>query len=64
MHQEIEFFHHKLNPLLDIRWETPIAHIIQRMPTATLYSDSLLTGMGGYSLTFKYWWHIPVPDEV
>ena len=34
------------------------------MPTATSYGDSLLTGMGSYSLTFKYWWHIPVPEEV
>ena len=34
------------------------------MPTATSYGDSSLTGMGGYSLSFQYWWHIPVPEEV
>ena len=64
MRQEIEFFRDKLHPFSDIRWETPIAHIVQRMPTATSFGDSSLAGMGGYSLTFKYWWHIPVPEEV
>ena len=55
MCQEIEFFCDKLNPLSDIRWETPIAHIIQLMSTATSYGNSSLTGMGGYSLSmFKY----------
>ena len=64
MRQEIEFFRDKLNPLSDIRWETPIAHIVKRMPTAISYGDSSLTGMGGYSLSLQYWWHIPVPGSV
>ena len=34
------------------------------MPTAIAHGDSSLKGMGGYSLEFKFWWHIPVPEEV
>ena len=35
-----------------------------QLQTATSFGDSSLTGMGGYSLTLKYGWHIPVPEEV
>ncbi len=35
MCQKINFFSKKLQPLSGITWETPIAHIIPRMPTAT-----------------------------
>ena len=62
--QEIEFFCDKLHPLSDFWWEAPIAHIIQQMPTTPSYGNSSLTGMGGYSLTLKYWWHMSVPEEV
>jgi hypothetical protein len=64
MRLEIEFLRDKLLPNSDIQWETPIAHIIRRMPSATVYGDSSLTGMGGYSLDLKFWWHLPVPEEV
>jgi hypothetical protein len=43
MHQEIEFFHEKLLPELNIMWETPIAHIIPRMPTFTSFGDGSYT---------------------
>ena len=39
MHQEIDFFHEKLLPKSNIKWETPIAHIIPPMPM--LYSPPL-----------------------
>jgi hypothetical protein len=42
MHQEIDFFHKKLQPLSDISWEMPIAHIRPRMHTATAFGDSCL----------------------
>jgi hypothetical protein len=64
MQMEIEFFCDKLHPNSNIRWETPIAHIIPRMPSAISFGDSLLTGMGGYSLSLKFWWHLPIPEEV
>ncbi len=64
MHQEIDFFHKKLQPLSDITWETPIAHIIPRMPTATAFADSCLEGAGGYWISLGYWWHLPFLKEV
>ena len=63
-HQEIEFFREKLHPESNIIWETPIAHIIPRMPTFTAFGDSCLEGAGGYSIPLGYWWHIPFPEEV
>jgi hypothetical protein len=64
MRQEIEFFREKLHPESNIIWETPIAHIIPRMPTFTAFGDSCLEGAGGYSIPLGYWWHIPFPEEV
>jgi hypothetical protein len=42
MHQEIDFFLKKLQPLSDILWETTIAHIILRMPMAMAFGNSCL----------------------
>jgi hypothetical protein len=64
MHQEIDFFREKLLPNSDIKWETPIAHIIPRMPIFTSFGDSCLEGAGGYSIPLGYWWHIPFPEEI
>ena len=54
MRLEIEFLRDKLLPQSDIQWETPIAHIIRRMPSASSFGDSSLTGMGSYSLDLKF----------
>ncbi len=54
MRQEIDFFRKKLPPDSDIKWETPIAHIIPRMPTFTYFGDSCLEGAGGYSIPLGY----------
>jgi hypothetical protein len=64
MCQEIDFFRKKLLLDSDIKWETPIAHIIPRMPTFTSFGDSCLKGAGGYSIPLGYWWHIPFPEEI
>jgi hypothetical protein len=64
MHQEIEFFCKKLLPKSRIRWESPIAHIISRMPTFITFGDSCLEGAGGYSLSVGFWWHLPFPEKV
>jgi hypothetical protein len=64
MHQEIDFFQKKLQPLSGITWETPIAHIIPRIPMATAFGDSCLEGVGGYSISLGYCWHLPFPEEV
>jgi hypothetical protein len=64
MCQEIEFFCKKLLLESNIVWETPIAHIIPRMPTFTSFGDSCLEGAGGYSILLGFWWHIPFPEAV
>ncbi len=62
MRQEIEFFREKLLLESGIVWETPIAHIIPRMPTFTSFGDSCLKGAGGYCISLGFWWHIPFPE--
>jgi hypothetical protein len=64
MRQEIEFFCKKLLPTSEIHWESPITHIIPRIPTFTTFGDSCLEGAGGYSLSLGFWWHLPFPEEV
>ncbi len=61
---EIEFFCNKLKPDSDIKWEMPIAHLIPQTPFATTIGDSLLAGIGGFSITLGFWWHICFLDEV
>jgi hypothetical protein len=62
--QEIEFFCKKLQPSSSFLLETPIAHIIPRMPTATVFGISCLEGTGGYSISLGFWWHLPFPQKV
>ena len=64
MRWEIEFFREKLQPGSGICWEMPIAHIIQRTPSAMAYGNSSLEGARGYSIGLKFWWHIEFPEEV
>ncbi len=62
MHQEIDFFHKKLQPLSGTTWEMPIAHIIPWMPMATAFGDSCLEGAERYSINLSYWWSLPFPE--
>jgi hypothetical protein len=64
MCQEIEIFQEKLQPLSSILWETPIAYIIPRMPTATAFGDSCLENVGGCSISLGFWWHLPFPPKI
>jgi hypothetical protein len=64
MRQEIEFFHKKLLPNSGIHWESPIAHIILRIPTFITFGDSCLKRAGGYSLSLGFWGHLPFHEEV
>ncbi len=54
MRQEIEFFCKKLLLESNIVWETPIAHIIPRMPMFTSFGDSYLEGARGYSILLGF----------
>ena len=61
---EMDFFKSALEPNSGIEFETPIAHIIKRMPLAKAYGDSALQACGGYCTTLRFWWHLAFPDEV
>jgi hypothetical protein len=62
MCQEIEFFHEKLLPKSGICWESPIVHIIPRMPTFITFGASCFKGARGYLLSLGFWWHLPFPE--
>jgi hypothetical protein len=53
-----------LSPESGTKFETPIAHLIQRTPTALIIGDSFLLACGGYSITLKFWWHLSFPIEL
>ncbi len=64
MRDELNFLSHALLPNSGIKFETPIAHLIPRIPTASIVGDSLLVACGGYSITLSFWWHLTFPKEV
>ncbi len=49
--EEMDFVSQALWQDLDIKFETPIAHLIPRTPTASIVGDSSLLSCGGYSVT-------------
>ena len=64
MRDELIFLSQALLPDSGIKFETPIAHLIPRTPTASIIGDSSLLACGGYSITLKFWWHLSFPKEV
>jgi hypothetical protein len=64
MQDELIFISYALSPDSGIKFETPIAHLIPRMPTASIVKNSSLVACGGYSITLKFWWHLSFPKEV
>jgi hypothetical protein len=64
MRSELIFLSDALTPYSGIKFETPIAHLIPRVPTASIIGDSLLVACGGYSITLKFWWHLSFPKEI
>ena len=64
MRDELNFISDALKPDSGIKFVTPIAHLIPRMPTASIVGDSLLLTCGGYSVTLKFWWHFTFPSSV
>ena len=61
MKEYIDFLLKALEPEWNIKFKTPIAHMIPRTPTASLFGDSSLTGCRGYLLDLKFWWHKDFP---
>ncbi len=62
--EELSFFADALKPDSGIKFETPIAHLIPRIPTASIIGDSSLLACGGYSITLNFWWHFSFPKIV
>ena len=60
----MKFISKALSPESEIKFETPIAHVIPRIPTAQLIGNSLLTGCGGFSIKLRLWWHLSFPQEI
>ena len=64
MREELEFIRQALDDDSGIKFETPIAFIITRMPTACLFGDSSLLSCRGYSIQLRMWWFLPFPEEI
>lgn len=58
MRAEINFLTEVLEEDSGVRWETPIAHMIKRDPTAPAYSDSCLDSGGGFSIELSFFWYL------
>jgi hypothetical protein len=64
MGKELRFIWQALQEGSKISFEAPIAFIILRTPSASLFGDSSLTYCGGYSIDLRFWWFIPFPDKI
>jgi len=64
MRDELNFLSVALKLDSGIKFETLIAHLIPRTPTASIVGDCLLLACGGYSITLKFWWHFIFPSDV
>ncbi len=64
MQDELNFIADALKPNFGIKFETLIAHLIPRTPTASIIGDSSLLACGRYSITLKFWWHLSFPKNV
>jgi hypothetical protein len=64
MRSELNFLSDVLTPNSGIKFETPIVHLIPRVPTALIIGDSSLVACGGNSITLKLWWHLSFPKDI
>ena len=64
MEEEIEFFARYMKPDLGVRWEAPIAYLIDRTPFASTFGNACLESGGGYSIKLKWWYFVSFPKVV
>jgi hypothetical protein len=64
MRAEIDFIRQALREDSGISFKVPIAFIIPRTPTVSLFGDSSLRACGGYSTALRVWWYLPFPDDI
>merc|ERR1712086_1116135 len=64
MREEIEFFARYLKPDSGVKWEAPIAYLIDRTPFASTFGDACLESGGGYSSKLKLWYFVSFPKDV
>jgi hypothetical protein len=62
--EELDFIWQALQKDSGTDFETPIAFIIPRIPTALLFGDSLLQSCKEYSFKLKIWWYVQFPQEI
>jgi hypothetical protein len=64
MREELRFIRQALQEKSKFSVKAPIAFIIPRTPSASLFGDSSLTSCGGYATDLRFWWFVPFPDEI
>ena len=47
-----------------MKWEAPIAHLIDRTPFSSTFGDACLKSGGGYSIKLKLWYFVSFPKDV
>ena len=47
-----------------IQWESPIAHLVDRDPTAVSWTDACIFQTGGFNIKMRYIWHVEFPTEI
>jgi hypothetical protein len=62
MQDKLTLIANALKPDSGIKFKTPIAHLIPRIPMTSIVGDSLLLACGGYSIILKFWWHLLFQD--
>jgi hypothetical protein len=62
--EEIAFITKVFSDPITYRWESPIAHLIDRESDYEVLQDSCLTGAGGFSALLRFWWSFQWSDEI
>jgi hypothetical protein len=62
--EEIAFITKVFSDPITYRWESPIAHLIDREHDYEVLQDSCLTGAGGFSALLRFWWSFQWLDEI